>query len=112
MSDLYVHPADAEIEAIACMEAFTCGIVPVISNHPKSATHKFALDDRCKFNHGKPESLVEKMDYWLDNLEEKDTMSRRYIEYAKEFRIENSVVKMENMFSDAIQYYQNLYSKA
>lgn len=29
-SDLYVHASDAEIEAISCMEAFTCGLVPII----------------------------------------------------------------------------------
>ena len=110
MADLYVHPADAEIEAIACMEAFTCGTVPVISNHPKSATHMFAIDDRCKFDHGKPESLASKMDYWLDNPEEKEAMSKKYIEYAKTYRIENSVGKIETMFHDAIAYYQHLYS--
>ena len=112
MADLYVHPADAEIEAIACMEAFTCGIVPVISNHPKSATKMFALDDRCLFDHGKPEALAAKMDYWLDNPEEKDQMSKQYIEYAKEFRIENSVAKLETMFHDAIDYYRNYYASA
>lgn len=110
MSDLYVHPADAEIEAIACMEAFTCGVVPVISNHPKSATKMFALDDRCLFNHGKPAHLAEKIDYWLDHPEDKDRMSKQYIEYAKEFRIENSVSKLETMFEDAIAYYHNLYN--
>ena len=112
MADLYVHPADAEIEAIACMEAFTCGIVPVISNHPKSATKMFALDDRCLFDHGKPEVLAAKMDYWLDHPEEKDEMSRRYIEYSQEFRIENSVTKLETMFHDAIDYYHNVYASA
>ena len=110
MSDLYVHPADAEIEAIACMEAFTCGTVPVISNHPKSATKMFALDDRCLFNHGHPEDLAKKIDYWLDHPDEKEQMSKNYIEYAKQYRIENSVVKLETMFEDAITYYHNLYN--
>jgi glycosyltransferase involved in cell wall biosynthesis len=36
--DLYVHASDVESEAIACMEAFSCGLVPVISNARKSAT--------------------------------------------------------------------------
>lgn len=110
MSDLYVHPADAEIEAIACMEAFTCGIVPIISNHPKSATHMFAIDDRCKFDHGKPEALALKMDYWIDHPDEKDAMSKRYVEYAKMYNIAHSVEIMETMFHDAIDYYQNMYS--
>lgn len=111
MSDLYIHPADAEIEAIACMEAFSCGLVPVIANHPKSATKMFALDDRCLFNHGKPEHLAEKIDYWFDNPKERDAMSKRYIEYAKQYQIANSVSILETMFADAIAYYQNIYNQ-
>ena len=35
MSDLYVHAADVEIEAMSCMEAFAGGLVPVIANSPQ-----------------------------------------------------------------------------
>lgn len=45
-SDLYVHPSDIEIEAIACLEAITCGVVPVIANSKKSATRHFAFDEK------------------------------------------------------------------
>ncbi len=38
MADLYVHTSDAEIEAMSCMEAFACGLVPVIADSPRSAT--------------------------------------------------------------------------
>ena len=34
MADLYVHTSDAEIEAMSCMEAFACGLVPVIADSP------------------------------------------------------------------------------
>ena len=42
-SDLYCHPAQIEIEAIACLEAISCGTVPVINNSPLSATREFAI---------------------------------------------------------------------
>ena len=38
-----MHSADAEIEAISCIEAFACGNVPIIANSPNSATKQFAL---------------------------------------------------------------------
>jgi len=41
-ADLYIHSSDAESEAIACIEAFSCGLVPVISDSPNSATNQFA----------------------------------------------------------------------
>ena len=45
---------DAEIEAIACIEAFSCGLVPVIAGSEQSATPQFALDERSLFNAGRP----------------------------------------------------------
>ena len=44
--DLYVHPSYAEIESIACVEAITCGLVPVISDSKMSAARHFALSER------------------------------------------------------------------
>ena len=67
MSDLYVHAADAEIEAIACIEAFSSGLVPVIANSPKSATPQFALDERSLFEAGNPKDLADKIDYWIEH---------------------------------------------
>lgn len=101
--DLYVHPADIEIEAISCVEAFKCGVVPVISNNPKCATKQFALDQRCIFEHGNSNDLAEKIDYWIENGEEKKLLSEKYIEYGKEFTVEKSIEKMENMFITAIR---------
>ena len=97
-SDLYIHASDAEIEAISCMEAFTCGLVPVISNNKLSATNQFALDDRSLFDAGNSESLREKIEYWIENPEEKKIQSKKYIEYAKQYNIENCVKKMEKIF--------------
>ena len=42
MADLYVHTSDAEIEAMSCMEAFACGLVPVIADSPRSATPQWS----------------------------------------------------------------------
>ena len=48
--DLYVHTSIVEIEAISCLEAIACGMVPVIADSKKSATKKFALDERCLYS--------------------------------------------------------------
>ena len=61
-ADLYVHAADIEIEAMACMEAFACGRVPVIADSPRSATPQFALDERCLFPAGDAAALAERID--------------------------------------------------
>ena len=102
-SDLYVHPSDIEIEAISCVEAFRCGLVPIISNNPKCATQQFALDEKCIFEHGDSDDLAKKIDYFIEHEEEKRELSKKYIEYGKQFTVENSVEQLENMFITAIR---------
>lgn len=106
MCDLYVHPSDAEIEAISCIEAFTCGLVPVISDSKKSATNQFALTEHNLFRQGDPHSLAQQIDYWIEHPEEKEALSRRYQEYARQFSIDTCMDRMETMFNDARRYYR------
>ena len=102
-SDLYVHPADVEIEAISCVEALTCGVVPIISDNPKCATQQFAIDNRSIFEHGNSDELSAKIDYFIEHKDEKDELSKKYIEESKEYSIEKSIDKLENMFIQAIK---------
>jgi len=97
-----VHTADAEIEAISCIEAFTTGLVPIIANSNKSATTQFALDERSLFKAGNSEDLAKKIDYWLENEQERKNMEKIYAEQAEKYRIENSIEKIEEMFKEEI----------
>lgn len=97
-SDLYVHASDAEIEAISCIEAFACGLVPVISDSPTTATKQFALTDDNLFRAGDSESLREKIEFFIEHPERKDELQARYLEYAEQFRLERCVCEMEKMF--------------
>ncbi len=96
--DLYVHAADVEIEAIACMEAFSCGLVPVIANSKKSATVHFALDDRSLFEAGNPKDLAQKIDYWFDHYDEKAKMSEAYAEQGRHYSALSSVKQMVEVY--------------
>ena len=101
-SDLYVHPAKVEIEAIACLEAIACGRVPVISDSKKSATKYFALDDKNLFKCGNPRDLAKKIDYWIDHPKERENRSREYAGYAEQFRFDACMDAMEKMLLDQI----------
>lgn len=102
-SDLYVHAADVESEAISCIEAFACGLVPVISNSPHSATGAFALDERSLFAHGDPQDLARKIDYWIEHPQERAAMSRRYAQYGESFSVEASVAQIEEVYRQTIE---------
>lgn len=102
-TDLYVHASDVEIEAIACMEAFSCGLVPVIANAKKSATVQFALDEKSLFEEGNPKSLAERIDYWIEHTEEKAALSKKYVEEGEQYRVLASVKKMEEVYKEIIE---------
>ena len=102
MADLYVHTSDAEIEAMSCMEAFACGLVPVIADSPRSATPQFALDERSLFPAGDVDALAERIDYWFDHPAEREEMERRYADHAGQYSLENSILQTEEMFRQAI----------
>lgn len=102
-TDLYVHSADAEIEAISCIEAFACGNVPVIANSPNSATKQFALVNESLFEAGNSDDLANKIDFWLDNEDYRKEMEIKYSKSAEKYRLKNSIKKIEEMFEDAIR---------
>lgn len=101
-SDLYVHASDFEIEAISCIEAFSCGLVPIISNSITSATNQFALTEHNLFDKADSKSLAEKIKYLYNNQELVERLSHDYIEYAKSFQLENSIDALEKMFYETI----------
>ena len=103
MADLYVHTSDAEIEAMSCMEAFACGLVPVIADSPRSATPQFALDGRSLFPAGDAAALAEKIDWWFEHPEEREEMGKRYGEHAKRYALDRSIRQTEEMFRTAIR---------
>ena len=102
-SDLYVHPANVEIEAIACMEAFAGGLVPIIAKSSISATSQFALNSNCLFTCGDERELAKKIDWWLDHESERKAWEIKYSNYAKEYSQSKCVLKIQEMFKKAIE---------
>lgn len=103
MSDLYVHAADMEIEAMSCMEAFASGLVPVIADSHKSATPQFALDARSLFPAGDSTALAKRIDYWFEHEQERKKMELQYSRLGKKYALEHCVERMEEMFRQAIE---------
>ena len=100
-SDLYVHPAEIEAEGIACLEAISCGLVPVISDSPRCATKMYALDDMNKFIYNKPADLAKKIDYWISHPDEKAKRSAEYEKYAQNLlSLDACMDRMEQMLTE------------
>ncbi|MCI5745055.1 MAG: glycosyltransferase [Erysipelotrichaceae bacterium] len=105
-SDLYCHPAEIEIEAISCLEAISCGLVPLIANSPKSATKAFALTSDNLFDYNNPLDLAKKIDYWIEHPVEKEKLKQDYLGYTKQFNQEECMKKMRAMLEETIKKYR------
>ena len=106
-SDLYVHPAEVEIEAIACLEAISCGLVPVIADSPRSATRFFALGEHNLFHFNQPESLRDQIDYWIEHPDEKEACSKQYQGYTRRFEQQHCMEQMEKMIVETAAGHSN-----
>jgi 1-acyl-sn-glycerol-3-phosphate acyltransferase len=105
-TDIYIHASDAEIEGISCLEAISCGKVPIISDSKKSAASQFALDRRSLFKKGNYRDLCAKMEYWIEHPAERKQMEGEYTKLGKKYDISRSIDKIEKMFDDTIKGYR------
>ncbi len=101
-SDLYVHPAEAELEGISCLEAIVCGKLTIVSDSKHAATSEFAIDEKCVFKNRSPKSLAQAIDYWIEHPEEKAEYERKYLESAVAFRQDDCMLKMESMMLEVV----------
>lgn len=100
-ADLYVHTALVEIEAISCLEAIACGLVPIISDSPRSATKFFAADGRCLFKAGNARDLAEKIACFYRDPSLLAAYREKYRGFREKFRQEDRMREMEEMLKDA-----------
>lgn len=102
-SDMYVHPAEMELEGISCLEAIVCGKLTIVSDSKLSATKEFAIDDTCIFKHRNPKDLAKVIDYWIDRPELRKQYEQKYLESSCAFNQEECMKQMENMMKTVIQ---------
>lgn len=105
-ADIYVHPAVVELEGISCIEAIACGKLTIVSDSKLSATHNFAVDDKCIFHAKDEKDLARIIDYWIEHPEEKIEYEQKYLSSALAFDQEKCMEKMEGMLFEAVEKYR------
>ncbi len=99
-ADIYVHPAEMELEGISCLEAIACGKLTIVSSSPRSATRGFALDNSCIFENRNAKDLARVIDYWIDNPKKKADYEQKYLEQAVIYNQNECMKKMEEMIME------------
>ena len=101
-SDIYVHPAEIELEGIACLEAIACGKLTIVSDSKLSATKEFAVDDKCIFKCRNAKDLARVIDFWIENPELKAEYEEKYLHQSVVFNQEDCMKRMEQMLMDVV----------
>lgn len=97
-ADLYVHAAEAEIEGLVCIEAISCGLVPVIADAKMSAAGQFTLDERSTFKNRSVKDLAKKIDYWIEHPHELFEMKKKYREKAGDYSLDSTIDRIEEVY--------------
>ena len=100
--DIYVHPAEIELEGIACLEAIACGKLTIVSDSKLAATKEFAVDEKCVFKCRKPKDLARVIDFWIENPELRKEYEQKYLEKSIVFKQEECMKRMEQMLIDVV----------
>jgi glycosyltransferase involved in cell wall biosynthesis/1-acyl-sn-glycerol-3-phosphate acyltransferase len=108
---LYVHPSDIEIEGMGCTEAFSTGLVPVISDSSRSATGQFALTRKNLFKAGDAKSLARRLDYWIENPTQLEDAGEEYIHFSRDYTLDKCVSMMERVYSGAVSSEKCVYHR-
>lgn len=106
-NDLYIHSSLVEIEGLSCLEAISCGRVPVIANTKKSAAAQFALDNRSLFKGEDSEDLKNKIEYWIENEDERKKMELKYSESTSKYKLSYSIERFTDFLKEAINDHKN-----
>ena len=101
-ANLYVHTAFIEIEAISCLEAICCGLIPVINNAHRSATKEFALDSANLFIENSSRDLTRKIDFFFEHPDILAEYKDRYEKMRHQFDQQECMKMMEIMLCDAV----------
>ena len=101
---LYVHAAEIEAEGISCLEAITCGVVPIINDSKRCATKSYALTPENTFTDNDSDDLAAKIDWWIEHRREYLDVRQRYIQMAGDnFARSKCMERMEQMLLETAE---------
>ncbi len=101
--DLYVHPAEIELEGIACLEAIACGKLTIVSDSKGSATKEFAIDEKCIFKNRNPKDLARVIDYWIEHEDERKEYEDKYLKSSLTYSQDECMKRMEQMIFEVAE---------
>ncbi|MBR1538550.1 MAG: glycosyltransferase [Bacteroidales bacterium] len=100
---LYVHCAYVEVEGLSCLEAAREGLVPVIAQGDLIGTSAFALCPESLYPVQDSRALAARIDWWIEHPEERNRMSQRHADAARDYSIDKSIDQLIAMYRHTLE---------
>jgi glycosyltransferase involved in cell wall biosynthesis len=97
-ADLFVHAGEIELEGMSVLEAMAAGNAVVVSDSKDSAAVEFVPDQRALFSSRSAQDLANKIDYWLDEPNERDEVGKVNRELARLKHHDKSVTQLKAIY--------------
>ena len=100
---LYIHCAWVEVEGLSCLEMTREGLVPVIGEGKLIGTSGFALCPESLYPVGDSQALASRIDWWIAHQYERNRMSQKYADAARNYNIDKSIEALKAMFEQSMK---------
>ncbi len=102
-ADLFVHTGTIELEGMSVLEAMATGNVVVVSDAQASACAAMIHEAHSRFHKGDPADLAERIDYWLDHPDARETQQRFNQLYARSLAHDKAVGRLASLYDDTLR---------
>ncbi|MCX6753665.1 MAG: glycosyltransferase [Candidatus Nomurabacteria bacterium] len=96
--DIFILPSLAELEGMVVLEAMACGKPIIIGDAKMSASRFFVNENGFLFESKNYKDLSEKISTLIEDKELREKMGRKSLEDSKEYDINKSVEKLEQIY--------------
>lgn len=106
LADLFVMPAEAELQSIVTMEAIASGLPAVVVNKG-AAPELVSLDNGLLFDAKNSKQMADKIVKILSDKKLRNTMSKNSLKLIKKHSMDYACSQYEKVYDNAIQQHKN-----